>query len=230
MSKLSKRPQNLDFGLRAGILSTERKSSRIDEYYRNPKLCKQCDEIIPYEKRYNQFCNHSCSAKYNNKYFPRNNPGPAKTVFPFCKISFEICETCNKPFRKKAGNSRYCSPICIKYSSAKAYRNACKFKLNKKDHPELFDGKLIEQHGWYMPSNMPNTNLTGVCWDHLYRIEEAYKNNIDPAIVAHPANAELIPWRVNYYRKQSMISLEELYERIKQWGSGNRDLKYFYVE
>ena len=35
-------------------------------YLINPKLCKHCNSIIPYEKRGNNFCNRSCSASYNN--------------------------------------------------------------------------------------------------------------------------------------------------------------------
>lgn len=37
------------------------------DYYNNPKRCSQCDIVIPYEKRYNKFCNSSCAAKFNNR-------------------------------------------------------------------------------------------------------------------------------------------------------------------
>jgi hypothetical protein len=37
------------------------------DYNKNPKLCKQCDTAIPYEKRKtNKFCSSSCSATYSN--------------------------------------------------------------------------------------------------------------------------------------------------------------------
>ena len=39
----------------------------VDSYNKNPKICKYCGKIIPYEKRDNDFCNHSCSASFNNK-------------------------------------------------------------------------------------------------------------------------------------------------------------------
>lgn len=41
---------------------------KIDEYFKNPKICKNCGELLPYNKRYNIFCNSSCAAKYNNKH------------------------------------------------------------------------------------------------------------------------------------------------------------------
>ena len=34
-----------------------------DKYYENPKICLSCQEIIPYEKRANIYCNHSCRQK-----------------------------------------------------------------------------------------------------------------------------------------------------------------------
>jgi hypothetical protein len=36
------------------------------QYESSPKYCKYCNNNIPYEQPYNNFCNHSCSAKYNN--------------------------------------------------------------------------------------------------------------------------------------------------------------------
>lgn len=46
----------------------ELKEERIKEYNKNPKLCKYCGTPIPYDKHKKQnFCNQSCSAKFNNK-------------------------------------------------------------------------------------------------------------------------------------------------------------------
>lgn len=36
------------------------------EYELNPKLCLHCGTAIPFEKRWNKFCNSSCSATFNN--------------------------------------------------------------------------------------------------------------------------------------------------------------------
>lgn len=36
------------------------------EYEESPKLCKKCNQPLPYKKRINSFCSHSCSASYNN--------------------------------------------------------------------------------------------------------------------------------------------------------------------
>ena len=37
-----------------------------EKYYKNPKFCKYCGKMIPYEKRENDFCCGSCSATYCN--------------------------------------------------------------------------------------------------------------------------------------------------------------------
>ena len=43
------------------------KNERIASYNKNPKLCGNCKCKLPYDKRYNKYCSHSCSAQNNNK-------------------------------------------------------------------------------------------------------------------------------------------------------------------
>jgi hypothetical protein len=38
-----------------------------DQYTLSPKVCTQCNELIPYEKRLNSFCNRTCKSKYTNR-------------------------------------------------------------------------------------------------------------------------------------------------------------------
>jgi predicted nucleic acid-binding Zn ribbon protein len=40
---------------------------RSSKYNSNPKKCLKCNSVIPYEKRINKFCSHSCSASTMNK-------------------------------------------------------------------------------------------------------------------------------------------------------------------
>lgn len=44
----------------------ENYKKRLISYQLNPKRCKQCNSAIPRVKRFNTFCNSSCSATYNN--------------------------------------------------------------------------------------------------------------------------------------------------------------------
>ena len=68
-------------------------------YLENPKLCKACLSILPYVLRYNNFCNHSCSAIFNN------SKRVAKELWN--------CKNCNRehltvPYRKR----NFCNKKC----------------------------------------------------------------------------------------------------------------------
>lgn len=51
----------------------ENKEKRIQKYLTSPALCKFCGNKMPYEKRHNKFCNHSCAASNNNLGIKRNS-------------------------------------------------------------------------------------------------------------------------------------------------------------
>jgi hypothetical protein len=65
------------------------------DYEENPKHCLFCGTKIPFEKRRSKFCDHSCSAKFNNKGVTRHikrskvcSCGNAK------KLSNQYCDEC----------------------------------------------------------------------------------------------------------------------------------------
>lgn len=95
---------NLELGREKGIEWNKQRSKEIEkEYYKNPKVCKVCGKIIPYEKRYDNgyFCSSSCTAKYNNRLYPKRYPEG-------------ICEVCGSPMCKSKGSGygRFCSLEC----------------------------------------------------------------------------------------------------------------------
>jgi len=47
--------------------SKDKQKLSIINYNKKPKICKNCGCDIPYDKKNNNFCNNSCSAKFNNK-------------------------------------------------------------------------------------------------------------------------------------------------------------------
>lgn len=232
-NKLSSRPQNtnpvhLQDGLSLAV------QNRIAKYNANPKNCSNtdCNTVLAYEKRHLTYCSRSCAATVNNKSRdPNIKTGPQKTIFPYSRVTFRTCTVCSKPFRFKKGNHKFqCSDDCfysLRISDKDLYRKDCNFKLNKNDHPVLFDSDLISEYGWYSPSNKKN-NLTGVSWDHLFRVSDGWKLRVNPEIMKHPANAELIPHTANQSRISSQITYEELLERISMWEAGNRNLTNFY--
>ena len=63
-------------------------------YEKNPRKCKHCGKVIPYEKRHtNNFCNRKCSATYNNLKRGRKTKN---------------CMNCGKIIK----NNKYCSRKC----------------------------------------------------------------------------------------------------------------------
>ncbi len=211
---------------------TLNKLKRVDAYNQTPSLCVHCNEPLPYEKRGSKFCNSSCSCSHNNlKRDPSVHVKQSvsiritlakqnKTIgpqYPFTKVTFGKCKSCNKIYRKRIGKL-YCSELCKINSGIKTYRRACKFTISKSEYPHLFNMNLLNEHGWYRASNHPKGyNPNGATWDHLFRVEDGFKLGVDPAVMAHPANAEMISWKDNFARKTSSITYAELLERIAHW-------------
>lgn len=65
---VSNHPNHIANAKRSGEL-VKKKWDVIKQEYRNhnPSFCKQCRGILPFKKRHNKFCGHSCSATYVNK-------------------------------------------------------------------------------------------------------------------------------------------------------------------
>jgi Zn finger protein HypA/HybF involved in hydrogenase expression len=73
--------------------------ARVESYNANPTRCKSCGTIFPYKSRHKMFCDHSCSAKFNNLGITRNQPrNPNKCI---CGNTLE------------SGRSKYCSMDCL---------------------------------------------------------------------------------------------------------------------
>ncbi len=62
------------------------------------KVCKGCGTPLPYEKRRNSYCSHSCASCHTQKGVPRR--------LTIC------CSRCGKSFRPKSRGHRYCSGSC----------------------------------------------------------------------------------------------------------------------
>ena len=110
------------------------------EYYKNPKLCFQCGDIIPYEKRNNKTCSNSCGHIGN-------------TSKP--KREARYCLNCGCIMIKK-GKIKFCSSECSSdYRSRKSFEsNLIKFnsgKLNDSSARIFF----VKLH--------PNEKLCSIC-------------------------------------------------------------------
>jgi len=128
-----------------GETSRLRSEERKRLYYLNPKRCKQCEKIIPYEKRKTTFCNKSCSAIFNN-IRGKNLLNGDKPIFE--NIGYETtCAYCGsivKRTRKiKVGVNIFCS-----HEHQNLYYT--KYKIEEKQHikPSTLRHYLIETRGY----------------------------------------------------------------------------------
>ena len=78
--------------------SRNRRIQRVEKYNQDPRRCKHCSNILPYEKRHNIFCDRSCAISTNNIGVRRHcKPRPK-------------CLLCGK--KVKESNRTFCSIKC----------------------------------------------------------------------------------------------------------------------
>lgn len=191
------------------------------KYQLNPTNCDCCQAPLEYEKRKNKFCSHSCAAKVTSKTPRKRGPNPVQK--PICsKVKFILCKHTNKYYSNKNpdGTIRRSSPY-IKTLKEKYY-TASRFRFNVYNYPEEFDLTLIDQYGWYTCPGKKRKkqirNTSGVSRDHIISVSYGFANNIDPKIIAHPANCRIVLQSENKRKAGKCdITLVQLLEKIKLW-------------
>jgi hypothetical protein len=210
--------------------------------------CKNCSSIFTdYVVSGRKFCSSNCSTTFNNlgkkhteetkqkirtkisghtkseetkqKISGPNNPNwvDGRTIINrVIKLNGKKkCKHCGE-FNVYKKYNHVCDNCRMTYY--KYYRPMCEFDFNFDNYSEFFDLELVKEYGWYSPFNKGN-NLSGVSRDHLYSVSDGFKNGVDPNIIKHPANCELILHIKNQSKKtKSNITLEELLKRISEWG------------
>lgn len=94
---------------------------RKEKYDKVPNLCLQCNAALSYDRRKQKFCNHSCSATFNNN---------AKSTTVMWK-----CEGCGKEH------------TTLPYKIKKYCDNACQSILTKKDTWEKIQRGEVSDRG-----------------------------------------------------------------------------------
>jgi ribosomal protein L37E len=201
-------------------------------------VCKECGvEFSKYIKQKQTFCSSSCSATYNNKLKTlsvetkekisnglkkwnlskleneRGDKIETSIISKIKVINIKKCRYCGKenPVKQKI----ICDDCRKRYYAF--YRPSCEFSFNIGNFKESFNLDIIKQFGWYSPTNKGN-NLNGVSKDHMYSVKDGFINNINPEIIRHPANCELMIHSINNLKNAtSSITIEELLLRIVEW-------------
>lgn len=196
-------------------------------------ICEKCSSTFTVTTRekstksYRRFCSVKCSnsrtisaaQKLDRSLIAKNSPRViAAILLKRTRIRRE-CVGC----KIITTNKNYCSIACkqlhckVDITIKSQYRKAAKFKFDLKSFPDKFDFTLIEKFGWYKPSNRGN-NLSGISRDHMLSIHDGFNQNVDPALISHPANCRLLKHSDNKLKgTTSSITLDELKERIATW-------------
>jgi hypothetical protein len=97
-------------------------TERIKKYDQSPKQCINCNKKLDYDKKFSKFCNHSCSASYNNNLRSADTirkqgnslKETLKNIFEsISKIKFKTCTYCYKNYTWHKGMSfKFCCIIC----------------------------------------------------------------------------------------------------------------------
>lgn len=136
-------------------------------YLKNPKKCKLCDNVIPFKKRGNNFCNSSCSATYTNSrrtvsdeqkrkvsytLKEKHKNGEIKRTYYKRKSKYplkKICSYCGKDFLAKTWRDIYkktCSKECaIKAGTKRTYRNGSRKTYY---YENKIQGKVVLESSW----------------------------------------------------------------------------------
>lgn len=190
-------------------------------YNLNPVRCGCCQTIIEYTKRKNKYCSNSCASKITNKINRKRGPSPAEK-FPYSTVKFILCRHTNRYYsnRNTDGSIRRCSPY-VKTAKEKYYSLA-RFKFNVYHYPEEFDLSLIHQHGWYTcpgkKRKNQSKNINGVSRDHIISVSYGFNNRIDPYIISHPANCQIILHSENKKKSTNCkLTVNQLLKKISDW-------------
>lgn len=107
----------------------QRHQANVEKYMISPVSCKNCDKILPFEKRTSKFCCRSCAASFNNA---------GKTRWIKNEVIVINCLSCGE----STTNEKYCNNKC---------QHKHKWELAKKDTDSLTHGRLkrllIETNG-----------------------------------------------------------------------------------
>jgi predicted nucleic acid-binding Zn ribbon protein len=99
-----------------GAVHRERRKLRIEEYNRNPTLCKRCNNPLNYDRRKYKFCSKSCTAIFYNVL------NRDKKLKPGNRWSQKPCIYCGNI----TVNKKFCSYKCMLDNTKQTRRNKIK--------------------------------------------------------------------------------------------------------
>ena len=93
------------------IANNKRRVDALENYYKDPVICLNCEKIIPpkkgqspsWTKNYRKFCCLTCSASYNNRVHPKRKATPTSECYR-CGETISLIRKSTGGYRKR----KYC--------------------------------------------------------------------------------------------------------------------------
>lgn len=178
------------------------------------------EKIFPTKEKY--YCSRSCA----NSHIVSDEH--RKKVSNSLKKERK-CPICNSIF---FGKNKFCSSPCytesrrVHLDGYEKYKKECLFRFSLNEYPTEFDFNLIEKCGWYSAKNHGD-NQTGISRDHIISIRWGFENGVNPTLIRHPANCQLLRHGDNVSKgKKKSITPQELIEKIEVWDRKYLGLKH----
>lgn len=196
--------------------------------------CKKCNKELIVKTDSNgkikEF--YYCSRKCANSHVFSNETKNKQKIALFNKRIYCKCITCEKEIYYVSKIKLQCNKCRIEeskrnkkefissnLSDKQHYYRLAGFNFSLNTYIDEFDFSLVKKFGWYKSKRYGKEgNTKGISRDHLYSVSQAYKDNINPLIISHPANCRLIQHSENISKNyRCSVTIQELLEKIKNW-------------
>lgn len=171
---------------------------------------------IEAKKQYNDVECVSCSTMFKTANTKQNICDTCSERYSTAKrqrisLNVQHCATCGV---RRVSHGRFQHVDCPHCRSILEFRSVCSFSFDIRKYPNELDLELLSEHGMFHPKRNPQ----GVSRDHMYSVYDGHINKVDPEIIKHPANCQLMLQSDNTRKHGlSSITLEQLFERIRKW-------------
>lgn len=150
-----------------------------EEYWKNPKLCKCCNNPLSFEQKRNDFCSRSCSASFNNKNTVHNINGinGTKPKEDIVKPIKDLIKDKNKKLMFELSKSWQSARSTIRKDACKVFNSSNKERkcmvCGYTNHIEIAHIKAVSEFGDDSTLKEINNidNLIGLCPNHHWEYD-----------------------------------------------------------
>lgn len=215
---------SLSCGAKHAAQKRNQKAQNIEDYNANPKKCKCCDTALSYEKKYNDFCGHSCAATFNNPSRKVIRVGEVPVIIPIEKRRVKArttrhCDYCGNEMVNVKEGKKFCCFDCsanyrrkIKFDQIEAGNNNL-YVRNYRNYLIYKRGEKCESCGWDKVNP-----VTGNCPIELEHIDGNSENNsLDNLKLLCPNCHSLTPTYKNLNKGKGRHSRRKRYAEGKSY-------------